>query len=278
MCPKTNKLFCFICLVMGGNRSAWTQEGFKFCNQYFKLKLTYNDMQNTSQVLFQGSKRYQPISALHLLIVLNQGHHVLLGVLKFRLFHPFAHVVVDEGPLREHHVELSQDALPRVLDGGIVREHRHGSRNLGKIASRHRRWGLVVDAHFEGRGAPVDEVDGTLGLYVQDGVVYVDGRDVAAIQLGYLEKSQVRDLDLGFGFSASKTFGKIYSGFWVKFADAGRSKDEDHRSIVDMINNYLPKVTNMDINEFEHLSVSRKTGGVNVTTAGRLLLDGEERD
>ncbi|KAJ8957015.1 hypothetical protein NQ318_012182 [Aromia moschata] len=28
MCHKTNKLFCFICLVMGGNRSAWTQEGF----------------------------------------------------------------------------------------------------------------------------------------------------------------------------------------------------------------------------------------------------------
>ncbi|KAJ8960438.1 hypothetical protein NQ318_013722 [Aromia moschata] len=27
MCPKTNKLFCFICLVMGDNRSAWTQEG-----------------------------------------------------------------------------------------------------------------------------------------------------------------------------------------------------------------------------------------------------------
>ncbi|KAJ8951124.1 hypothetical protein NQ318_021568 [Aromia moschata] len=26
-CPKGNKLFCFICLVMGGNRSAWTQEG-----------------------------------------------------------------------------------------------------------------------------------------------------------------------------------------------------------------------------------------------------------
>ncbi|KAJ8960581.1 hypothetical protein NQ318_013870 [Aromia moschata] len=25
-CPKRNKLFCFICLVMGGNRSAWTQE------------------------------------------------------------------------------------------------------------------------------------------------------------------------------------------------------------------------------------------------------------
>ncbi|KAJ8961649.1 hypothetical protein NQ318_021246 [Aromia moschata] len=27
MCPKRNKLFCFICLVMGGNQSAWTQEG-----------------------------------------------------------------------------------------------------------------------------------------------------------------------------------------------------------------------------------------------------------
>ncbi|KAJ8945854.1 hypothetical protein NQ318_002691 [Aromia moschata] len=27
--PKRNKLFCFICLVMGGNRSAWTQEGWQ---------------------------------------------------------------------------------------------------------------------------------------------------------------------------------------------------------------------------------------------------------
>ncbi|KAJ8947068.1 hypothetical protein NQ318_019963 [Aromia moschata] len=26
-CPKRNKLFYFICLVIGGNRSAWTQEG-----------------------------------------------------------------------------------------------------------------------------------------------------------------------------------------------------------------------------------------------------------
>ncbi|KAJ8959418.1 hypothetical protein NQ318_022108 [Aromia moschata] len=30
MCPKRNKLFCFICLVMGGNQSAWTQEGSMF--------------------------------------------------------------------------------------------------------------------------------------------------------------------------------------------------------------------------------------------------------
>ncbi|KAJ8952192.1 hypothetical protein NQ318_022642 [Aromia moschata] len=27
LCPKRNKPFCFICLVMGGNQSAWTQEG-----------------------------------------------------------------------------------------------------------------------------------------------------------------------------------------------------------------------------------------------------------
>ncbi|KAJ8951274.1 hypothetical protein NQ318_008177 [Aromia moschata] len=27
-CPKRNKLFCFICLVMSGNQSAWAQEGY----------------------------------------------------------------------------------------------------------------------------------------------------------------------------------------------------------------------------------------------------------
>ncbi|KAJ8948519.1 hypothetical protein NQ318_000059 [Aromia moschata] len=26
-CPKRTKLFCFICLVMGANQSAWTQKG-----------------------------------------------------------------------------------------------------------------------------------------------------------------------------------------------------------------------------------------------------------
>ncbi|KAJ8939771.1 hypothetical protein NQ318_023346 [Aromia moschata] len=31
MCPKRNKLFCFICLVMGGNQSACTQEGIHLC-------------------------------------------------------------------------------------------------------------------------------------------------------------------------------------------------------------------------------------------------------
>ncbi|KAJ8932473.1 hypothetical protein NQ318_023342 [Aromia moschata] len=29
MSPEIHKLFCFICLVMGGNRSAWTQEGVR---------------------------------------------------------------------------------------------------------------------------------------------------------------------------------------------------------------------------------------------------------
>ncbi|KAJ8961872.1 hypothetical protein NQ318_021490 [Aromia moschata] len=33
-CPKRNKLFCFICLVMGGNQSAWTQEGASACGHW----------------------------------------------------------------------------------------------------------------------------------------------------------------------------------------------------------------------------------------------------
>ncbi|KAJ8957395.1 hypothetical protein NQ318_004875, partial [Aromia moschata] len=50
MCPKTNKLFCFICLVMGGNRSAWTQEGelFLFRNSFCGAQRSFPYFEITS--------------------------------------------------------------------------------------------------------------------------------------------------------------------------------------------------------------------------------------
>ncbi|KAJ8946107.1 hypothetical protein NQ318_010406 [Aromia moschata] len=50
-CPKRNKLFCFICLVMGGNRSAWTQEGNQQPNYYdLSYRLTQDNITNAQKI------------------------------------------------------------------------------------------------------------------------------------------------------------------------------------------------------------------------------------
>ena len=53
--------------------------------------------------------------------------------------------------------------------------------DLGEVATRHDGGGLVVDAALEAGGAPVDELDGALGLDGGDGSVDVLGDDVAAV-------------------------------------------------------------------------------------------------
>ncbi|KAJ8938514.1 hypothetical protein NQ318_005178 [Aromia moschata] len=62
-CPKRNKLFCFICLVMGGNRSAWTQEGTATLpasyKGNFRERRTFNTAlghQSTQKYLYNAPK------------------------------------------------------------------------------------------------------------------------------------------------------------------------------------------------------------------------------
>jgi hypothetical protein len=50
----------------------------------------------------------------------------------------------------------------------------------GKIASGHHSGGLVVDADLEAGGAPVDKLDGALGLDGGNGSVDILGHDVTA--------------------------------------------------------------------------------------------------
>merc|ERR1711877_86856 len=60
---------------------------------------------------------------------------------------------------------------PGLGDGGGVGQHAHGTLDLGKISTGDDGWWLVVDADLEASGAPVDELDGALGLDGGDGSV-----------------------------------------------------------------------------------------------------------
>ena len=73
------------------------------------------------------------------------------------------------------------DAAQSLGDGGGVGHHADGALDAGQVAAGDDGGRLVVDAALEAGGAPVDELDGPLGLDGGDGGVDVLGDDVAAV-------------------------------------------------------------------------------------------------
>lgn len=63
-----------------------------------------------------------------------------------------------------------------------VRGDVHSAVDLGQVAVGHLVGGLVADTELEASRAPVDELDGPLGLERGDGSVGVVGDDVTAVQ------------------------------------------------------------------------------------------------
>ena len=70
----------------------------------------------------------------------------------------------DESTLGVHEIELMVDAREHLSNGSGVANHANCAHDLGKITSWHNGWWLVVDTALETGWAPVNELDGSLGL------------------------------------------------------------------------------------------------------------------
>ena len=113
-------------------------------------------------------------------VILFEGGEIFTGFGEFTFFHTLTDVPVDEGTLGVHEIELVIDAGEDFGDGGGVGDHADGALDLGEVAAGDDGGGLVVDTALEAGGAPVDELDGALGLDGGDGGVDVLGDDVTA--------------------------------------------------------------------------------------------------
>jgi len=88
---------------------------------------------------------------------------------------------VDEGSLGVHKIELVIDSGEDLSNSGAVGDHAHGSHDLGEVTTGDDGGGLVVDTALEAGGAPVDELDGSLGLDGGNGGVDVLGDDITSV-------------------------------------------------------------------------------------------------
>jgi len=89
---------------------------------------------------------------------------------------------VNERSLGVHKIELVVQSSPGLSNGGGVAQHANSSLHLGQISAWHDGGWLVIDTDLETGWAPVDELDGSLGLDGGDGGVDVLGDDISSVQ------------------------------------------------------------------------------------------------
>jgi len=88
---------------------------------------------------------------------------------------------MDESSLGVHEIEFVIDSGEDFSDGSGVGDHAACAHNLGEITTGDDGRGLVVDSALETGGAPVDELDGPLGLDGGDGGVDILGDDITSV-------------------------------------------------------------------------------------------------
>jgi len=89
---------------------------------------------------------------------------------------------VNEGSLGVHEIELVVKSSPGLGDSGGVAQHANSSLDLGQVTAWHNGGWLVVDTDLETGWAPVDELDGSLGLDGGDSGVDVLGDNITSVQ------------------------------------------------------------------------------------------------
>merc|ERR1711955_57307 len=115
-------------------------------------------------------------------VILLKGGQILTGFGEFTFFHTFTDVPMDESSLGVHKIEFMIKTSPCLSDGGGVAQHAHSTLDLGEVTTWDNGWWLVVDTDLESSWAPVDELDGALGLDGGDGGVDILGDDVTPVE------------------------------------------------------------------------------------------------
>ena len=130
-------------------------------------------------------------------VILLEGSEILTSLGELTFLHTLTDVPMDEGTLGVHEIELVIDSGEDLSDGSGVGDHADGSHDLGEITTWDDGWWLVVDTALEAGWAPVDELDGSLGLDGGDSGVDILGDDITSVHEAASHVLSVAGIALG---------------------------------------------------------------------------------
>jgi len=128
------------------HKSLYQQLGFKHLTSFLFLGLTLGGIDTD------------------LLVVFLKSSQIFSGLGEFTFFHTLTDVPVNEGSLGVHKIEFVVKSGEDLSNGSGVGNHTDGSHDLGKVTTWNDGGWLVIDSAFETSWAPVDELNGSLGL------------------------------------------------------------------------------------------------------------------
>jgi len=116
-----------------------------------------------------------------LFVVLLESGEILSGLGEFSFLHALSNVPMDESSLGVHEIELVINSGEDFSDGSGVGNHADSSHDLGEVTTWNNGWWLIVDSALESGWAPVDKLDGSLGLDGGDGSIDILWDDIASV-------------------------------------------------------------------------------------------------
>jgi hypothetical protein len=118
----------------------------------------------------------------NLLVIALKSSEILTSLGELTLLHTLTDVPVDKGTLGVHEVELVRQSGPSLTNGSGVGQHAHGTVDGCEVTVGDVLGWLVADTDLESSRAPVDELNGALGLEVCNSSVGVLGDNVTTVQ------------------------------------------------------------------------------------------------
>jgi hypothetical protein len=116
-----------------------------------------------------------------LFVIFLECGKIFSGLREFSLFHTLTDVPMDESSLGVHEIEFVIDSGEDFSDGSGVGDHADGSHDLGEVTTWNNGWWLIVDSALETGWAPVNELNGSLGLDGGDGGVDILWDDISSV-------------------------------------------------------------------------------------------------
>jgi len=114
-------------------------------------------------------------------VILFKSSQIFSGFGELTFFHTLTDVPMDEGSLGVHKIELVINSGEDFSDSSRVGDHADSSHNLGQITTGDDSGRLVVDTSLETSGAPINELNGSLGLDGGNGGVDILGDDITSV-------------------------------------------------------------------------------------------------